>query len=113
MEEIKMSKFVSECTSGCHDGVIFNTSDGEIEFESVTCGGGDASCYVARLLSPLDAEYREFHPERLRHATDKINGILKELMNDDQARNGKHLAFISVPGGMMLNWVSFGDLPSN
>src|SRR5205085_8141020 len=81
--------------------------------KSVTCGDGSASCYVARLKSPLDTEYRSFHPETLRYATKQINEILEGLRRDGDAQNGKHLAFISVPGGMMLNWVSSGELPRN
>lgn len=108
-----MSEFFGDCRGGCHDGVIPVIQEGRVEYKSVTCGGGSASCYIARLYSPLDAEERDFHPPRLQDATREINEILEDVMNDDDAPEGLHLSFISVPGGMMLNWTSYGELPRN
>lgn len=107
-----MSEFFGECSGGCHDGVIPDIQEGRVLYKSVTCGAGSASCYIARLYSPLDTEERDFHPPRLRDASDAINDILEDLRNDDPPE-GLHLSFISVPGGMMLNWTSYDELPRN
>lgn len=100
-----MANFNLGCGDGCRDGVLFDLVDGW----GTICGNGGGGCYLANVLSPLYTEEREFHPPVLRGATEDINSILERLKG--AAPHGHHLALIAVPGGMMLTWSRYGDIP--
>jgi hypothetical protein len=82
-------------------------ADPKTLIDRTVCGPGKGFCIPFVLLSPLQSEPRSYHPQKLRDATSQINAILNDVVKDNPPAD-RHLAFLKVPGGLMLAWVEHG-----
>lgn len=105
---------IQPCGDGCSQSLYIDRATSELDpyrepgapVHRSQCPQSGSSCYSPSFLSPLESEERDFHPQELREATEQINEILNDLLDDSPPN--RILRLITVPGGMMLTWNVIG-----